>query len=157
MPSIAPTTFPDEPVIALDTNILVYAHREDSPHHVAAARVLNELARGPAEWAVPWPCVHEFLAVVTHQRIYTPPTALKVAVDAIDTLAALPNVRFLHETAGHLGELQTLLAPGGITGARIHDARIAAICISHGIAELWTADRDFSWFPGLRTVNPLAR
>ena len=144
-------------MIALDTNILVYAHREDSPHHVAAAKLLNDLAQGPAEWAVPWPCIHEFFAVVTHRRIYAPPTTPAVALDAIDALAALPNVRFLHETAGHLVELRTLLARSGATGARIHDARIAAICISHGIAELWTAGRDFSWFPDLRTVNPLAR
>ena len=144
-------------MIALDTNILVNAHREDSPHHAAAAKLLNDLAQGPAEWAVPWPCIHEFFAVVTHRRIYAPPTTPAVALDAIDALAALPNVRFLHETAGHLAELRTLLERGGVTGARIHDARIAAICISHGITELWTADRDFSWFPDLRTVNPLAR
>jgi uncharacterized protein len=63
-------------VIALDTNILVYAHREDSPFHETAFRRVAELAEGPAVWAIPWPCVHEFLAIVTHPRIYAPPTPL---------------------------------------------------------------------------------
>lgn len=144
-------------MIAIDTNILVYAHREDSPHHAAAAEALEELATGAALWSIPWPCVHEFLAVVTHPRIYVPPTSPAVALDAIDSLAALPNLRFLAESAGHPAELRSMMARGDITGARVHDARIAAICTAHGVSELWSADRDFSWFPSLRTVNPLAR
>jgi predicted nucleic acid-binding protein len=50
-----------------------------------------------------------------------------------------------------------LLAAGQIVGGRTHDARIAAICIQHGVRELWSADRDFSRFPELTTANPLAR
>jgi len=142
-------------MIAVDTNILVYAHREDSPHHPAAARAVRDLAAGNAEWAIPWPCVHEFLAVVTHPRIYRPASPSDVALAAIAALGALPRVRFLHEGAGHLETLTGLVASGDVTGARVHDARIAAICISHGVSELWSADRDFSWFPRLRTVNPL--
>lgn len=144
-------------MIAVDTNILVYAHREDSPNHAAALAVLRDLAAGAASWAIPWPCVHEFLAVVTHPRIYSPPSSALVALEAVDALAALPNVRFLHETSGHLTELRTLITQGDVRGARVHDARVAAICIAHGVSELWSADRDFSWFPGLRTVNPLVR
>ena len=144
-------------MIAVDTNIHVYAHREDSPHHVAAARALRELAEGVALWAIPWPCVHEFLAVTTHPRIYAPPTPVSIAVSAVNMLAALPNVRLLHESPTHLVELGRALARGDVTGPRVHDARIAAICASHGVSELWSADRDFSWFPGFRTVNPLAR
>ncbi|MFT4219057.1 MAG: PIN domain-containing protein [Microbacterium sp.] len=143
-------------MIAIDTNLLVYAHREDSPHHAAAAEVLRELAGGVGAWAVPWPCVHEFLAVVTHPRVYAPPTPPAVALAAVDALAALPNLRLLHESPSHLVELDRLLSRGDVTGARVHDARIAAICIAHGVSELWSADRDFSWFPALRTRNPLA-
>lgn len=143
-------------MIALDTNILVYAHREDSPHHEAAAAVLSRIAAGAAAWALPWPCVHEFLAVVTHPRIYAPPTPMPVALEAVQALARLPNMRMLHETTDHIDELERLLSRGDVTGPRVHDARIAAICLTHGVSELWTADRDFSWFPTLRTVNPLA-
>jgi predicted nucleic acid-binding protein len=56
-------------MIAVDTNILVYTHREDSAHHVRAHRALERLAAAGSPWAVPWPCLHEFLAVVTHPRI----------------------------------------------------------------------------------------
>ncbi len=144
-------------MIALDTNLLVYAHREDSPHHLAAAQALRAAVVAPGGCAIPWPCLHEFLAVVTHPRIYSPPSSALVALEAVDALAALPNVRFLHETSGHLTELRTLITQGDVRGARVHDARVAAICIAHGVSELWSADRDFSWFPGLRTVNPLVR
>ena len=60
-------------LIAVDTNLLVYAHREDSPWHDAAYRSLVGLAEGRTPWAIPWPCLHEFLAIVTHPRIYSPP------------------------------------------------------------------------------------
>jgi predicted nucleic acid-binding protein len=71
-------------LIAIDTNILVYAHREDSPFHPTASRCLRELAEGRAAWAIPWPCLHEFLAIVTHPRIYAPPTPLSRALEQID-------------------------------------------------------------------------
>src|SRR5205823_1711276 len=68
-------------MIAVDTNILVYAHREDSQWHDAACALVAELAEGRAPWAIPWPCLHEFLAIVTHPRIYAPPTPLAAAMD----------------------------------------------------------------------------
>lgn len=80
---------------AVDTNILVHAHRADSPHHSPAREALRGLVESGLRWGVPWPCVH--------------------------------------------------------------DARIAAICLAHGVDELLTADRDFSYFPDLRTTNPLVR
>lgn len=144
-------------MIAVDANILVYAHREDSPHHVAALSALDELVQGTGTWAIPWPCIHEFLAIVTHPRIYSPPTPPEVALSAVAALSAAPNARFLHESAAHLDELRRMLSRGDVVGARVHDARVAAICVTHGVSELWSADRDFSWFPELRTVNPLAR
>ena len=67
-------------MIALDTNVLVYAHREDSPWHEAAHARVAELAEGRAPWVIPWPCLHEFLAIVTHPRIYGPPTPLAAAI-----------------------------------------------------------------------------
>ncbi len=69
---------------AVDTNILVYAHREDSTFHERALALLLDLANGSARWAIPWPCIHEFIAVVTHPRIYDPPSPLGVALDAME-------------------------------------------------------------------------
>jgi toxin-antitoxin system PIN domain toxin len=142
-------------VIVVDTNILVYAHREDSPFHEAAFRRVAELAEGPATWAIPWPCLHEFLAIVTHPRIYTPPTSLAQALDQVDAWVESPTLALLTESAAHWPTLRALLAGGRNAGAQVHDARVAALCRQHGVRELWSADRDFSRFAGLAVVNPL--
>ncbi len=142
-------------MIALDTNILIYAHRRDLPFHARAAERITELAEGAGAWAIPWPCVHELLAIVTNPRIYDPPTATKVALQYADLLLQSPSVVLLAETELHWKTLSSLMAAGRIAGGRVHDARIAAICIQHGVKELWSADRDFSRFPGLWVVNPL--
>jgi hypothetical protein len=142
-------------VIAVDTNILVYAHRGDSPFHHAAAACLRELAEGAAGWALPWPCVHEFLAIVTHPRIHRPPTPLERAAEQVDAWLESPSVVLLGEADGHWTALRGLLLGGKVVGPQVHDARVAALCLEHGVRELWTADRDFSRFAGLRTVNPL--
>src|SRR3990172_9318636 len=85
-------------MIAVDTNILVHAHREDSEWHQAAFARLAELAEGRAAWAIPWPCVHEFLAIVTHPRIYAPPTPLPAALDQVDAWLEAPGLVLLAET-----------------------------------------------------------
>jgi len=54
-------------MIAVDTNLLVYAHREDSPWHDAALAKITEFAEGKSPWSIPWPCIHEFLAIVTQE------------------------------------------------------------------------------------------
>ena len=142
-------------MIAVDTNILVYAHRTDSPFHATAAKRLTELAESSAAWCVPWPCVHEFLSVVTNARIFDPPTTSTAAVEFVDALFQSPSLVMLGETDLHWSTLKPLIAAGRIAGGRVHDARIAAICIQHGVRELWSADRDFSRFPALTAVNPL--
>jgi len=142
-------------VIAVDTNILVYAHREDASFHDKAALRLTALAEGRAAWAIPWPCLHEFLSVTTHPRIYDPPTPLPVALDAVDAWLEVPGLVLLAESDQHWTTLRALLATGRIAGPQVHDARVAALCQQHGVRELWSADRDFSRFPGLRVVNPL--
>lgn len=142
-------------MIAVDTNLLVYAHREDSPFHKAAVRRVAELAEGVATWAIPWPCLHEFLAIATHRRIFSPPSTLEEAFAQIDAWLASPSVTLLAESTTHLSTLRGLSMGGRVAGAQIHDARIAALCRQHGVRELWTADRDFSRFPGVTVVNPL--
>ena len=118
---------------------------------------MEELAQSRSVWAIPWPCVHEFLNVVTNSRIYRRPTPLAVALDQVDAWSEVPTLAFLGESESHWPELRHLLVSGNIVGPRVHDARIAAICLQHGVRELWTADRDFSRFPQLKTVNPLVR
>jgi uncharacterized protein len=114
-----------------------------------------ELAEGSASWAIPWPCVHEFLAIVTHPRIYEPPTPLPRALDQVEAWLESPTLTLLAESAVHWPALRKIIADGRITGAQVHDARVAALCRQHGVRELWSADRDFSRFAGLAVVNPL--
>lgn len=142
-------------MIAVDTNLLVYAHRPDSRAHATTLRLLVDLANGADRWAIPWPCVHEFCAIVTHPRIYAMPTPLRLALDAIRAWAESPGCALIGESEGYLDRLQDVAVRGKIEGGAIHDARIAALCLHHGVRELWTADRDFARFPALRVRNPL--
>ncbi len=142
-------------MIAIDTNILVHAHREDSDWHEIARDRVTELAESGAPWAIPWPCVHEFLAVVTHPRMWRPPTPLALACGAIEAWRAAPGLVLLGETEGYWELLRPSLEAARIAGPRVHDARIASLCVLHGVRELWSADRDFLAFPTLKVRNPL--
>ena len=142
-------------MIAVDTNILVYAHRHDSPFHDAARSRMTELAEGTADWGIPWPCLHEFVAVATNPRIYVPPTPLARAIDQVDAWLESPTLVVLAEGPAHWTVLRELLVAGRVTGGQVHDARIAALCRQHGVRELWSADRDFNRFPGFNVTNPL--
>ena len=142
-------------MIALDTNLLVYAHREDSPFHDVAFECVRRCAEAATPWALPWPCLHEFFSIVTHPRIYDPPTPQAQALDQIDAWLQSPSVVLLAESATHWSALRALLAQARTVGPAVHDARIAALCLQHGVRELWSADRDLGRFPALKVLNPL--
>jgi uncharacterized protein len=142
-------------LIALDTNILVYAHRRDSEWHEPAAACVKDLAEGGASWALPWPCLHEFLAIVTHERIFSPPTTISEALEQVNAWLESPSVVMRSETEGYSKVLARLLEQSRVRGPRVHDARIAALCIHHGMRELFSADRDFGRFGTVKTRNPL--
>jgi toxin-antitoxin system PIN domain toxin len=142
-------------VIAADTNILVYAHRRDSGLHEPAADVARELAESRAPWAIPWICLREFYSVCTHPRIYDPPSTPPQACAQIDAWLESPSLTLLGEGRAHWQALRDLLLAGQVAGPLVHDAAIAAVCLAHGVRELWSVDRDFSRFPALRVRNPL--
>ena len=143
-------------MIAVDTNILVYAHREEyGDKHCSAVAALRPLVEGRTQWAIPWPCAHEFVAVVTHTKIFGSPTPVKEALDVLADYAESAGFHWLGEGSGYLAALRLLAEKAKIQGGRIHDARIAALCVHHGVRELWTHDRDFTRFPQLKTRNPL--
>lgn len=144
-------------MIAVDSNLLIYSHREDSSFHTAARETIELLRHQSAPWAIPWPCVHEFIGIATHPGIYKPATTLAEALGFLDALFASPPLLLLAESPGYFGKLRDIATAAQLKGPRIHDARIAALCLHHGVSELWSADRDFSAFPQLKVHNPLVR
>ena len=141
-------------MIALDTNVLVYGRRQESMHHAAAWKLLDSLAHGNEAWGLPWPCVYEYLRVVTHPRIFDPPTRLEAALIDLVSLLECPSVRMLGEGPNHVMHMVRMANIGDARGNLAHDAHIAALCLENGVTELWTADRDFARFTGLRIRNP---
>lgn len=140
---------------AVDTNVLVYAHREDTPWHDVAKTRVRDLAEANVPWAIPWPCIHEFLSIVTSPRIFSKPTPLAGAIQQIEAWMESPGLHLLGEGPGHWTRLKSTLETGRIAGASVHDARVYGICRDQGVSVLWSADRDFNRFQGLRVVNPL--
>jgi toxin-antitoxin system PIN domain toxin len=134
-------------MIAIDSNLLIYAHKEGSPFHAAAAERVDSLRHQQSAWAIPWPCIHEFFGVVTHPGIYKPASTLAEALGFVDSLLAAPQLHLLSESPGYFEKLRDIAVTARLKGPRIHDARIAALCLHHGVSELWSADRDFSSFP----------
>jgi toxin-antitoxin system PIN domain toxin len=141
-------------MIALDTNVLVYARRQETPFHSKAEALLRELAEGDKPWALPWPCVFEFLRVVTHPRVFDPPTDLDTALEDLESLLEAPSLILLGEGPTHPAHLRRMVSAGHVVGNLVHDAHIAALIREHGVKELWTTDRDFARFPGILIRNP---
>jgi predicted nucleic acid-binding protein len=103
-------------MIAVDTNLLVYAHREDAKFHAEAYAALVQLAAGTERWAVPWPCAHEFIAIVTHPKIYKTPTPLERALEALAELNACPTLEFINEADGYLDSLSAIALAARVQG-----------------------------------------
>lgn len=139
-------------MIAVDTNVLIYANREESASHTAALEALRLLAEGDEAWAIPVFCIGEFLRVVSHNRLFDPPTPVLHAMDSLESLLASPSVRLLTPGDHYLRLLRALIDESGITGNLVFDAQIAAVCLEHGATTLLTEDRDFARF---RKLNPL--
>lgn len=142
-------------MIAVDTNVLVYAHRREAREFDAASQKLAELASGGEAWAIPWPCVYEFFSVVTNRRIWKDAVSTQEqACRQLDAWLASPSLQLLSETDDFASVLMPLLGRPRVCGPVVHDARVAALCLAHGVEVLLTRDRDFSFFPELATKDP---
>lgn len=142
-------------LIAVDTNILVYAHRPECASHERAFAALRELAASSTSWGVPLHCLIEFAGVVSNAKIWKQPSSPAQIQAQVEAWREAPTLHILEETAEWWPVFVECVAASGARGAQVHDARIAAVCKYHGVGELWTADRDFGRFPWLRTRNPL--
>jgi uncharacterized protein len=144
-------------LIAVDTNVLVAAHRSELSRHKAARTALKGLTEGPEPWGVPVFCLAEFLRVVTHPRVLDPPTRIEGALQFISDLLDAPTVRLLSPGPRFPTLFDHCVREAEARGNLVFDAQIAAVCLEHGARDLWTFDRDFSRFRQLRADADLGR
>lgn len=142
-------------MIAVDSNILVHAHRGDASLHSEARDCIRQLAESPAAWAVCFHSLVEFYGIATHPKIWDRSSTPEQASNQISAWQESPSLCVLTESPSEMQALTSLAIKAKVIGPMIHDARIASCCLEHGITELWTVDRDFSRFSKLRTKNPL--
>jgi toxin-antitoxin system PIN domain toxin len=132
---------------AVDTNILVYAHRKDMPKHAEAFRFLKRLAEGTESWAIPWPCLHEFFSIVTNTKIFgTSASTSSQAIEQIRSWLESPSMLALEENEHYATTFLRMAEIAKVKGPLVHDLRILSICDVHDVDVLFTFDRDFSKF-----------
>ncbi len=141
-------------MIAVDTNILVYAHRPEFPFHAPAMTLMSELASGTRPWGMILHCLIEFAGAVSHPRRFLEPSSASRIQDQIEAWMESPTVVLLEDGPPVLDAFLRLMRTGSVSGPMVHDARIAAVCIASGVDELLTCDRDYNHFPALKTRNP---
>ena len=142
-------------MIAVDTNLLLYAHRPESPFHERALQVVEALWSERGAWGIPVHCLVEFAAVASNGRIWKAPSSRDQIAEQVAVWEESPTLRLLGDDRTVWRRCLELAGRGLCEGGAWYDARIAGACLAHGVAELWTADRDYSRFPALRTRNPL--
>lgn len=133
-------------MIAVDTNVLIYAHRRETEFNAVATARLVGLAEGTEPWALPVFCVTEFMRVVTHRRVFNPPSTIAQALEFVNGIVAAPTCCVALPGAEFLGHLDTTARQAEARGNLMFDAQIVALCREHGIAEILTNDRDFRRF-----------
>lgn len=141
----------------VDANVLIYASNAASPHFDGASAVLRDLASGPGLVYLFWPAILAYLRVVTHRGLLQPPLLLDDALANVESLLALPHVRAVSERPGFLASLREVGQPLPAVGKLVHDAHIVALMRQHGVDTIWTYDRDFRKFDGIRVADALRR
>ena len=137
-----------------DVNILVYAHRQDSPHHREALAWLEELINADEAFAMSELVFSGFLRIATHPRIFNPPSPLEDALTFVAQIRSQPHCIIVFPGERHWAIFKRLCADVNAKGNLIPDAYHAALAIETG-SEWITTDRDFSRFPGLRWSSPV--
>jgi uncharacterized protein len=141
-------------LILIDTNLLLYAYNRDSPHQIAAESWLTGVISGSEQVRLPWQVLLGFVRISTDPRLFRRPLEPVEAIEIIRTWLEQPGVEVLEPGSHHLDSLAHFIMAGQTRGAMISDAHLAALAVEHG-ATLYSTDRDFSRFPGLRFKNPL--
>lgn len=141
-------------MILADVNVFVHAHRSGSPDHDRYAAWLDEQRRSPAAFGVSELVLSGFVRVVTHPRVFDPPTSVDVALTFADAIRTQPNAVPVVPGRRHWMIFAELCRTAGAKGNLVPDAYLAALAIESGSTWM-TADRDYARFPGLKWRHPL--
>lgn len=141
-------------MIVLDANILIYAYDSACVENSRARAFVEGIFSGREPVGIPWQTICAFLRVQTNPRLPGDRFTTELAVQTIDEWMELPQVQLLVAGERHWTVFRQMLLEGAVRGPLVTDAELAALTIEHG-GVLYTSDRDFARFPGLRWVNPL--
>ena len=141
-------------MILPDINVLVYAHRADAPAHADYHRWLENVINSNQAYGIADIILSGFLRIVTHPRIFSPPSEMDVALTFANQIRNQPNCIVITPGLRHWNIFTGLCEKVGAKGNLVPDAYLAALAIESG-SEWITTDRDFSRFPGLRWRHPL--
>ena len=137
-----------------DVNVLIFAHREDSPEHDRCADWLMDLAQGEEPFALSELVLSSFLRIVTNHKIFDPPTHIDKAIEFCQQLIRCPGAVIVRPASEHWRIFVELIEEANIKGPMVTDAYLAALAIEHD-CDFVTTDRDFTRFPRLSWSNPL--
>jgi uncharacterized protein len=143
-------------VIAVDTNVLVYAADADSQFHSACRSWLDRQRARPDAWYTTWPILYEFLRVATHPRVMRRPWSAPAAWEFVTALLASPGLGILVATQRHAAVAEVVISElPHLAGNLFHDAHTAVLMREHGIKQICTRDTDFTRFPFLEVIDPV--
>ena len=141
---------------ALDVNPLVYASDSASPYHSAAVDLFESARQSNESAYLFWPVIFGFLRISTDPRILTEPLTSSEAIDTVESLLGLPQVVAPAERDGFLRDFRAASAGVVLRGRHFSDAHIVALMRHYGVNTIYSHDRDFRKFDGIRVVDPFA-
>lgn len=139
---------------AIDANLLLYASDSQSAFHERAVAFLRRAAEGPELLYLPWPVVMAYLRIATHPAVFREPLSPSEATANVQALLRLSHVRTLGEADGFWESWCRVTRGLVVRGNLVPDAHLVALLLQHGVATLWTHDRDFQKFEGVRVRDP---
>jgi uncharacterized protein len=140
---------------SVDVNVMLYASDASSPRQAVALRFLQQRVSDPDLFCLAWPTLMAYVRISTHPRIFAHPLAPAEALSNVESMLSLPRVRVLSEREGFMEIYRAVTGRFPVRGNLVPDAHLAAILRQHGVARLYTIDRDFRKFDFLDVVDPL--
>ena len=141
-------------MIVVDANLLIYSYDTNSSHHKKSRAWVERIFSDVEPVGLPWQTVSAFLRVITNRKLAGLRLTVEQAVEIVEEWLAQPNVRILAPGDEHWSMLKRMMVEGRALGPLVSDAELVALTVEYG-GVLYTADRDFARFPGLRWKNPL--